>query len=279
MAHDATERTFGRRTKTQLGDVFFLMSSENLPCRFTRMKPFMVLVFLFSGAIASANCVDVVKPIEYGQCRARPDTKTYLGSPTPEKIWTYSCEYECWVSGSVLEVTKAIHQDYETNEMNSLVCKGVELDIIDNPGSIVRQCRRTVKAFEILAQNSETFTAILSGPRPFRVDASVRARVVRKFASEMKEVASAYSASAAAFGPGTLQRNLLSGVAEDLLMMGVVFDRPVGAAPSAESAAILNRYLPYLKTGGPLAVPGTREGFVTTHLGMHRDLILNLASY
>lgn len=237
----------------------------------------LIFIFITFGVCTSAyaNCVDVTEAIELGHCRARPDTKTYLGSPTPEKLWTYSCEYECYTGGALLEITTAVHQDYESNEMNSLVCKGVELDIVDIPGSIVKQCRRTVRAFEILAQNVDVFRNVFSGPKPFLVESSVRARVSKKFRDEMKEVSQAYAASAAA-SPAPLS-DLLWGVAGDLTAIARALETPVAAARSADADEALQRYLPYLKPGGPFAVPGTREGFVVTHLGLHRDLILNLS--
>lgn len=242
-----------------------------------RLSFLLIFIFVTIGVFtkASANCIDVVDSIDLGQCRAKPDTKTYLGSPTPEKLWTYSCEYECFTGGPLLEITTAIHQDYESNEMNSLVCKGVELDIVETPGSIVKQCRRTVSAIEILAQNADVFRAVMSGPKPFLVSTVVRARVSKKFSEEMKEVAGAYSTSAAA-SPSPLS-DLLWGVSNDLTEISRALATPVGAALSTESAETLRRYLPYLKSGGPLAVPGTREGFVVTHLKMHSDLILNLS--
>lgn len=230
-------------------------------------------VGLFVGT-AHADCVDVVKPLLLGQCRARPDTKSYVGPRASDGLWTYRCDYECWTGASVLEVVVGTHQDYESDEMNSLVCKGVSLDMIESSGGFVKQCRRTVSPFEIFSQAAESFRSLIDGLRVFSSDLSVRQRVVALFGAEMREVAAAYVAASQG-GTNQDQRKMLAGVADDLLAFTEVFES--GPAPSAISLDTFRRYEPYLRDGGLIPPRGTREWFVTTHLNLHRDLIHNLS--
>ncbi len=238
------------------------------------LSPKTLFMFLFLVSVsAAADCVDVVKPIALGQCRARPDTKTYIGAKTPEGLWTYRCEYECWTGGDQLEVAIGTHQDYESGEMNSLVCRGVELDMIPSSGGIVQQCRRTVSPLEIFAQGADVFSLLINGRRPFSIDSFVRNRVVSAFAAEMREVGLAYSAAAQG-ATAADQKALLESVSSDLHAMASVFE--MSAKPTVEMIAVLKKYLPFLRRETTAPRPGTQEGFVTTHLNMHRDLILNL---
>ena len=234
-------------------------------------------VTTFGVQQAQADCIEVVKPLLQGQCRARPDTKTYIGTRTAEGLWTYSCDYECATGYSSFEVAKAIHQDYETNQMNSLVCKGVELDMLESSGSsIAKQCRRTVTGFEIFSQSPSGLGSLIRNDQPFSKDMSVRQRIVSAFANEMREIAAAYI-GAAEGGEAADQKRMLSNVGDDLLAMAAVFETRGELASNASARQVLDRYLPYLRGEEISATPGTREGFVVIHLNMHRDLILNLA--
>jgi len=86
-------------------------------------------IFKFSSAFAGQIIFDPLQPT---QCQALPESKTYLSDPTSQTLVNYQCQYRCADTNGNLHFVNVKHQ-YKPNpsddEMTSMVCKGIRIDL------------------------------------------------------------------------------------------------------------------------------------------------------
>ncbi|MDX9730970.1 MAG: hypothetical protein RBT63_04280 [Bdellovibrionales bacterium] len=243
--------------------------------------------FISSNSLAS--CLIVQTPLEIGQCRANPESKTYSGSADPDGVWSYSCEYSCLTGNGSTETVIGAHRGRETGELNELVCHGVLLDLVQKEGASYKQCRMRIENLEILASNVAGIAELKNEAphRTFLKTNEARSRLVHKLIQDLHKTALYYegmakAASAPARGNQRTNQSqpFFGDTANDLKDFIAILNHtrlPASNAPTPHLFSTLDRYLHHIENGNLSDASLTMsERFALTHLLVHRTAILNL---
>lgn len=114
-----------------------------------------IMVSCFSPALGAEG------GLQPGQCRALPETKTYLSDPLRGALVPFRCNYQCQTLNQT-EVVIGYHvfdRRFGRDEMSDLVCEGVTIELKKSPqGFVLEQKIHVAKLWAIMSPTKELAT-------------------------------------------------------------------------------------------------------------------------